>query len=145
MEKVRNCMWAFFWRKVHSFHEVLRVVHYIVSSYPQALGSVRGIPGEKNGHQQNPGYTVSPSREESQHSPSWLGSLIEKFRMKLSSDLKNKVILSCSTDPGWYFGMFTSMEYCPYLRSTFLTRFVFSRMSSSDLKKWQIPTVISEH
>lgn len=30
------------------------------------------------------GHTVSPSREESQRCPSWLGSLTEKFRMRLS-------------------------------------------------------------
>lgn len=33
------------------------------------------------------GHTVSPSREESQRCPSWLGSLIEKFRMRLSFHL----------------------------------------------------------
>lgn len=43
-----------FLRKVLSFCEVLRGVCYILSPYPQALGSVREVSGERNGLQQGP-------------------------------------------------------------------------------------------
>ena len=96
LQNFRGCMRAFFWRKFQSYHNIHRGVYDTVSFYLRTSGSVREACGKENSLQQAPwphritqwrGVPASSQQGE---------SLIERFKLRMSSCFEHTAIVPCS-------------------------------------------------